>query len=283
MKSRLKNLLLETLPQNQLVSVYNSYDVIGDIAILRLTDISRKYWRVIAEAVMKVHRKVKTVLAQTSPVRGAFRLRKLAYVAGEDKTATIHKEYGCLFSVDVEKCYFSTRLLYERMRIAKLVEGGEIVVNMFAGVGSFSIVLIKHSNAKKIFSIDINPIAIHYMQENIRLNRIYGKVISILGDAKEVVENRLKYVADRVLMPLPEKAFRYLSYARLALKNKGGWIHYYDFEHANKNENPIEKVEFKIAEKLESLGVAFEIPFSRIVRTTGPNWYQVALDVVVKG
>jgi tRNA G37 N-methylase Trm5 len=68
----------------------------------------------------------------------------------------------------------------------------------------------------------------------------------------------------------------------LALKNGGGWIHYYDFEHADKNENPVEKVKLKVAEKLESLRVNFEIPFGRVVRTTGPNWHQIVLDIIVK-
>jgi len=282
LKRRLRRDLSEVLPQEELAYIYNSYDIAGDIAIIRITEMSKKFCPVIAEAIMRVHNNVKTVLAQVSPVHGDFRLRKLEYIDGEDRTATIHKESGCLFSVDVEKCYFSPRLLYERMRIAKQVRNGEIVVNMFAGVGCFSIVIAKHSNAEKVYSIDVNPATIHFMQENVRLNRVYGKVILIRGDAKEVIEKRLCRTADRILMPLPEKALEYLPYALLAVKKAGGWIHYYDFEYAKKNENPIEKVKAKVAEKLERLNVAFEIPFGRVVRTTSPNWYQIALDIKAK-
>ena len=279
MKKRLRNLLSDFLSPEELTHIYNSYNVVGDIAIIRVTERSRKYNRIIAETIMDAHKNVKTVLAQISPVSGDFRLRKLEFIAGEDKTTTIHKESGCLFSVDVEKCYFSPRLLYERARIAKQVENGEVVTNMFAGVGCFSIVIAKYSKAEKVYSIDVNHLAIQHMQENIRMNRVYGRVIPMKGDAREVIENRLCCVADRVLMPLPEKAFEYLPYAVSALKKGGGWIHYYDFEHAGKNESSVEKVKVKVAEKLESLGVAFEIPFGRIVRTTGPNWYQVVLDI----
>jgi tRNA (guanine37-N1)-methyltransferase len=91
----------------------------------------------------------------------------------------------------------------------------------------------------------------------------------------------LQRVADRVLMPLPEKALEYLPYALSALKKSGGWLHYYDFEHANKNENAIEKVKVKVAKRLKELGANFEVPFGRIVRTTGPNWYQIALDIKI--
>jgi len=282
LRRRLRKILSKVLPSDELVYVYNSYDIVGDMAILRLTNASRKYGRVIAEAVMSVHKNVRTVLAQTSSVHGDFRLRNLEYIAGENKTATVHRESGCLFSVDVKECYFSPRLLHERMRIARQVRNGEVVVNMFAGVGCFSIIVAKRSNGEKVYSIDVNPAAIEYMKENVRLNGAYGKVVPILGDAKEVIAERLQHVADRVLMPLPEKAFEYLPHALLALKKAEGWIHYYDFEHARKLENPIKKVKLKVAEKLQGLRVAFEIPFDRVVRTTGPNWYQVVLDIIVK-
>jgi tRNA (guanine37-N1)-methyltransferase len=282
MKRSLRKILAETLPSEELTYIYNSYDIVGDMAIIRLNENSRKYGKRIAEAILKVHGNVNTVLAQISPVNGEFRLRKLEHVAGENKTTTIHRESGCLFSVDVEKCYFSPRLFYERLRVAKQVKNGETVVNMFAGVGCFSIVIAKHSNAEKIYSIDINPTAVKYMQENIRLNRVYGRVIPIEGDAKEIIQKRLCRTADRVIMPLPEKAFKYLPYALLALKNRGGCIHYYDFEHASKDEDVVEKVRAKVEGKLKDLGFNFEISFGRVVRTTGPNWYQIVLDLLVE-
>ena len=279
MRKRLRKILSDFLPFDELVYVTNSYDIVGDIAILRLTGRSRKHGQIIAKAITSIHKSVETVLAQTSPVRGDFRLRKLEYIAGENKTISVHKESECLFSINVEECYFSPRLLYERMRIAKQVEKDDVIVNMFAGVGCFSIIIAKHSNVEKVYSIDINPVAVQNIQENVRLNRMYGKVIPILGDAKDVIEKKLCHVADSVLMPLPRKAFEYLPGALLALKKAGGWIHYYDFEHAKKNENPIEKVKLKVAEKLGCLGVAFEIPFGRVIRTTGPNWHQIVLDI----
>lgn len=122
------------------------------------------------------------------------------------------------------------------------------------------------------------------MKKHLReiLNRVYDKVVSILGDAKDIIEKRLCHVADRVLMPLPEKVYEYLPYALLSLKKAGGWIHYYDFEHSKKNEDPIVKIKQKVAKKLENLGADFQIPFGRVVRATGPNWYQIILDIEAK-
>jgi tRNA (guanine37-N1)-methyltransferase len=283
LKKRLKEILSESLSSEEVAQVCRSYDIVGDIAVIRLTEVSRRYCQEVAEAIMRVHQNVKTVLAQASPVRGDYRTRSLKFVAGEDKTFATHVEFGCLFSVDVSKCYFSPRLSHERMRVAKQVKHGDVVVNMFAGVGCFSLLIAKHSSASKVYSIDVNPAAFQFMQRNIRVNRAYGRIIPILGDAAEVIEAKLRHVADRVLMPLPEKALEYLPYALLALKSTGGWIHYYDFEHAKKGEDVVEKVRLKVVEKLAGLHDAFGVPFGRVVRSTGPNWYQVALDIVIKG
>jgi len=186
LKKRLREILSNTFSKETLNFIYNSYDIIGDIAIIRLTNSSEEYGKIIAATIMKVHKNIETVLAQTTSVHGDFRLRELKYVAGENKTTTVHKESGCLFLVDVEKCYFSPRLFHERLRVAKQVKHGEIVVNMFAGVGCFSIMIAVHSAAAKIYSVDINPMAIHCMQENVRLNRVYAKVIPTFGDAKKL-------------------------------------------------------------------------------------------------
>jgi tRNA (guanine37-N1)-methyltransferase len=153
---------------------------------------------------------------------------------------------------------------------------------MFAGVGCFSILIAKKVPTAKVFSIDINPVAVKFMEENIQLNRVYSTVVPLLGDSKQLIENQLQSIADRVLMPLPEKALEYLPCAISALKPLGGWIHYHTFEHAPKNEDPIETAKSKLVEKLSSLNLKFEILLMREVRRVGPNWHQIVADVYIK-
>jgi len=258
-----------------------SFDIIGDIAILKFIGGFLEDAGVIARRLLEELPNVRVVLGQVSPVSGVFRVRKLVWLAGENRFETVHREYGCLFKVDLSKCYFSPRLQFERFRIAKLVKPNEVVINMFAGVGCFSIIIAKYSSASKIYSIDLNPHAYNYMCENIRLNKVENRVVPILGDAKEIILNRLVDVANRVLMPLPEKAYEYLDYALKALKGEG-YIHYYDFVKSGKNENPIKKGVLKVSEKLKSLNVDFEIGFGRVVRSVGPRNYQIVLDIFVK-
>jgi len=278
----LRDILSNKLKPRELGLIFKSYDIIGDIAIIKVPEPLRKRKEIIAEAVLQTHKRVKTVLQQTSPISNEFRLRKLEWVVGKKKTETVYREYGCVFKVDIEKCYFSPRLSYERMRIAQRVQPGEVVVNMFAGVGCYSILIAKHAKATKIYSIDLNPDAVRYMLDNVLLNKVQNQVVVIQGDAKNVIQQTLKNMVDRVLMPLPERAYEYLDYALLALKPVGGWIHYYAFEHAKKLENPMEKAEAKVREKLRKLNIDFEVPFRRIVRDVGPNWFQVVLDIRVQ-
>jgi tRNA (guanine37-N1)-methyltransferase len=158
---------------------------------------------------MSIHRNVQAVFAQESSVKGEYRLRKLTCIGGENRTHTQHKEAGCIFSVDLASCYFSPRLQGERQRIARLIQPNEVVVNMFAGVGCFSILIAKQMPSATVYSIDINPQAFTFMQKNIQLNNVHRQVTPMLGDAKPLIENDLQAGADRVLMPLPEKALDY--------------------------------------------------------------------------
>jgi tRNA (guanine37-N1)-methyltransferase len=282
LKGNLKTVLADKLEPEQLTQIYKTYDIVGDIAVIRVPEPLRHHSKLIAEAIMSTHREVKAVWRQSSSVSGDFRLRSLEFLLGEKTTETRYKEHGCVYKIDLRKAYFSPRLSYERMRIAELIQPGEVVLNMFAGVGCYSISVAKHSEPLKVYSVDVNPSAVQYLHENIRLNRVADVVIPIQGDAKKVTEQELQNAADRVLMPLPERAYEYLDYALLALKPAGGWIHYYGFEYANKNENPVKKVETKVSEKMRRLCSNFQVEFGRIVRPIGPRWYQVVLDIHVK-
>jgi tRNA (guanine37-N1)-methyltransferase len=279
LRKRLREKLSGTLSPEELSRVYNSFDIIGDIAVFKHNNVQNA--EAIAEKIMTTHRNIKTVLTPASPITGDFRVRVLRLLAGENKTKTTHKESGCFFRVDLEKCYFSPRLSHEHLRIAKLVQIGETVVNMFAGVGCFSIIIAKTASQTKVYSIDVNPTAVQYMEENVKINEVYDSVFPIIGDAKEIIQSQLQGVADRVLMPLPEKALEYLPYALLALKKTGGWIHYYDFQHAPGKEDPVEKTKLKVAEKLDNFGISYVFVNSRVIRPTGPNWYQTVLDFQV--
>ncbi|MGQ9468628.1 MAG: class I SAM-dependent methyltransferase [Nitrososphaerales archaeon] len=277
MPKMLKKALENILTIDEINQLYSSFDIIGDIAVIKIPDalLDKKF--IIAKAIMDNMRSVKTVLRQVTPVSGDYRTRELEYILGEDKKLTLYKEHGCIFKVDLAKVYFSPRLSTERVRVARKVEHGETVVNMFAGIGSFSILIAKHQLSSIVYSIDINPDAYNLMLENIKLNKVSNRVMPLLGDARLIIEYSLKEVADRVLMPLPEKAIDYIDAALIALKPKGV-IHYYTHVHASKDEDPVEKAVREVNERWK---LNYELLEARIVREVGPRWHQVVLDLLI--
>ncbi len=272
----LKDALKNDLSGEELGEVPTSFDVVGDIAVIKIPESLLEHKELIGETLMEVQGNVNTVLRQTSPVSGELRTRDLEIIAGEEKTETTHKEYGCSFKVDLEKVYFSPRLGHERNRIAKQVEPGEVVTNMFAGVGCYSILIAVLSEPGKVYSIDKNEHAVEYMRENVRINKVGEKVIPIRGDAREVIEEHLQNEADRVLMPLPEFARDFFDSALQTLKPEGGVIHFYDYgEEPEVFEPSLDFVKNELGSRTVELGN------KRIVRSYGPDLYHIVLDLVV--
>lgn len=167
---------------------------------------------------MNVHRNVKSVFKKLGPMEGVYRTRKLKFLAGERRTVTEYRENNCRFRLDVSKVYFTPRLSFERRRIAEQVKPGEHILALFAGVGPFPIVIAKVQPHVKIHAVELNPDAFKYMQENTRLNRMQEIITPLLGDVKEIVPAKFVNSADRILMPLPKGAEKFLGEAFLAAK-----------------------------------------------------------------
>ncbi len=197
-----------------------SFDIVGDIAIVKYReDLDLEE---IAEYILKKHKNVRNVAVDYG-VQGETRVRRVELIRG-DRTETIHREFGIRIKVDISKVYFSPRLATERWRVVQDVRDGEVIYDMFAGCGPFSIMIAKYRRVK-IYASDINPYAIEYLRENIRLNKV-SNVVPILGDAREVA-GQIGEKVDRVIMNLPHSAYEFLPYAMSVLK-KGGKINYYE-------------------------------------------------------
>nr|MDO8099254.1 class I SAM-dependent methyltransferase family protein [Candidatus Njordarchaeota archaeon] len=177
------DVLRDHVDSNLLPQIKRSFDVIGDIAVIEVSQGLGSLKGLIAEAIVEVHKRVKTVLCKSGAVGGEFRVRSFEHVLGERKTQTTHREHGCRYVLDVTKAYFSPRLATEHLRVALQVAGDEVVVDMFAGIGPFSILIAKKRGAQ-VYSIDVNPDAIEYLKENCKLNGVERLVHPILGDAR---------------------------------------------------------------------------------------------------
>ncbi len=255
----------------------SSYDILGSkeksVAIIEETDNPKE----ISKDIMKEHKNVKSVLMKLSERKGTERKRDFKFILGDKNTEVIHKENYCRLKLDPQKVYFSGREGTERLRIAELIKPKESVLVMFAGIGPFSILVAKKQPAvDKIPSIEINPDAVEYMKENIRLNKVQDKVIPILGDVRKKSQEWFGK-CDRVVMPLPHDARKYLELAYKCLKPEVGVIHLYIIESENEVEKNVEKLMKNFQEKIKSK-INYKI---KKVLSYSPRTYKYCVDIQI--
>ena len=274
----LVEVLENQLPPHMLASLPRALDIVGDIAIIEIPPELKTHESLVGQAILKTHKNIRTVLAKVGAVSGTYRLREFDIIAGEHRTNTVHKEYGCKYYVDIAKTYFSPRLSHEHKRVASLVQKGETVVDLFAGVGPFSVLIAKNNEDVKVYAVDINPEAIEFLKRNIRLNRVENRVFPILGDAKQVIEDKLLGVADRVIMNLPEKAIEFVDVACRPTK-LGGTVHFYGFIRLP---DSLENMKLRFSEAVEKAGRKVDrFLFAKTIRETAPYEWQVVLDAKI--
>lgn len=247
-----------------------AYEIVGDIAIIDQyeSDAHR-----IANALIR-QKKIKTVVQAASAVTGEYRTRDFTILAGEKRTETLYRENGCRYLLDVSRVYFTPRLATERMRIANQVREKDTVVDMFAGVGPFSILIAKKIPAAHVIAIDKNPVAIEYLKENVRLNKVKNIEIKE-GDARVEIKGILD--ADHVIMNLPHSGLVFLD-AAFSVVKKGGVIHFYAITH---EDELFDGVWRKIEEKAREFNYLVILIDRRIVRPYAPYQYNICIDFQV--
>jgi len=264
LKNQLTSEELELLPAG--------FDRVGHVVIISLPQGLVHRIPDIAQALLKL-KDVRTVTLREGAIVGRHREPKLRVIAGDPSTETVHREGGCCFKLDVARVMFSPGNLYERARLPKLVEPGEVIIDFFAGIGQFSIPIAKHARPSLVYAIELNPVACGYLSENIRLNRVGHIVKPLLGDCSTVAP---RGVADRVVLGILHVTHRYLPLAVEVLKPGGGIIHYHESVPLGlRFERPIKRI----------LGVAagrgVEILGKRVVKRYAPGVDHVVIDAKV--
>jgi len=221
--------LMTILPPNKVNLVTKSFDIYGSkqkaVAVVEIPNELRDVEREIGKALMRVNKNVSSVLAKESARTGDYRIRELRLIAGDPDTEVLHRESGCVFRLDPGTVYFSPRESRERDRLAEAVGDGEEILVMFSGVGPLPIRIAKGRPTVSVTAVELNPAAHNYCIENIHLNRVSDRVQAIEGDVREVCPG-LGRTFDRVMMPLPRGAYKFLDIAVPLLKD-GGVVHLY--------------------------------------------------------
>ena len=279
-KDKLKQKLASKLTDEELSLLPRGFQSLGHIMIIKLNQKLLDKKVLIAKAALEMFPKMRSVYINLGKVSGTFREpENIKFLIGEENPIVTHREHDIIYRFDFTKIMFSQGNVNERKYLATLVKENEIVVDMFAGIGYFSLPIGKHSNPKRIYSIEMNPLSYDFLVQNIKLNHLEEKITPILGDCKEEVVklSNSGIRADRVIMgvfPAPKESIK----DALTLAKETGTIFHYEGIVDNKNYMDLYE-EFESIAENQNFGS--KLKEKRFIKSYGPRLYHTVLDIFV--
>lgn len=243
--NQIKKSLVREIPSGLISEIPDKWEKVGDVGIIKLHSDLEKYSKIIGENYAEVLQ-CKTILNDIGGITGTLREPKTEIIYGSSDTITIHKENGIRFKLDPQKIMFSSGNMDERIRMATISNEKEIVVDLFAGIGYFTLPIAVYSKPKRIFACELNPVAYDYLCENIVLNKVLNIVEPLKGDNRKVAP---KNIANRAISGYFGEIEKNLPTALNCLKDYKGIIHYHNkFSDRNVPNKPL-KILKEVAEK----------------------------------
>jgi tRNA wybutosine-synthesizing protein 2 len=273
LEEKMEDKFLEILP--------SGYQKIGDIILLSLNEKLNKFKKEIGEAVLAVTN-VRSVCVKTGGVTGELRKPQIKVIAGDKNTEVCHFENSVYFVFDIDKIMFAKGNVAERGRLPKQVKMDEVVVDMFVGIGYFSVPIAKIARPKKIYAIDLNPDSIKYLNKTLEKNKL-NNVEVFEGDSKEIVDELVAkgVKADRVLLGYLPPPVESVQYAMKIIK-KGGLIHYDDLVYSENQEKDIDKTMKMFEEEAKQAGFkGVKLVNAQRVKSYRPKVDHYVLDIRV--
>ncbi len=282
-KEKLKKQLENELLEEELNLLPSGFQSVGKTIIIKLNPRLMKQRFKIGQAYLNIFPNMRNVYLNQGAIIGKFRVpENMEYLAGEENPIVVHKENGVLYRFDITKIMFSKGNVRERKYLSTLVHPNEIIVDMFAGIGYFSLPIAVHSPVKKIYSIELNPVAFQYLKENIKLNHVEDKIIPILGDCREEVVklSNSGVRADRVIMGVFPAPRDYIEQALTLTKESGTVFHYEGVVKKDEQDYLTLYEDFK--KKASESQLKCELKEKRYVKSYGPRLCHVVLDIFIQ-
>jgi tRNA wybutosine-synthesizing protein 2 len=264
----LATLLKDQLTADELEALPRGWQIIGEVALVHIPAVLQPKKALVAKGLLRLYPRCKTVL-ETRRIAGEYRQPIVEKLAGNG-TETLHKENYVVYKLDVAKVMFSQGNFYERRRMGT-VGKNEKVVDMFAGIGYFTLPMAVHAKPEKILAIELNPLSYEYLCENVILNKVEDIVEPILGDCREKAPIGW---ADRAIMGYVGTTQEYLPWGIRALK-PGGILHYHE---TTPDRLVFDRPINNIREAAKELGRGAEILNTVKVKKYSPGVWHVVVD-----
>ncbi len=175
----------------------------------------KRFWSAVAGAVgaKRVGRK--------SEIFGAERRPNIELLLGTNDSI-VRKENGILYCYNVTKSMFSMGNVEERRRMGELDASGETVLDLYAGIGYYTLPLLVHAGAERVIACEWSDDAISALRVGLRSNGVEERCTILAGDNRS---HLLQNMSDRVIAGLLPNAWDGLPTALGALRRSGGIIH----------------------------------------------------------
>jgi len=279
--------LQNALAPDEVNALPRGFQTLQDVVILNLKPLVWPKRKLIAQAVLDMYPYIKSVWGKVfgeSKVVGQFRTPTgIEHLAGIEKSEVVAKENGVIFKHDFTKIIFSKGNITERSYLPKLVKPGEIVLDMFAGIGYFSLMIARHAAPGHVHCCEINPVSYEYLVENIRLNEVDSVVTPHFGDCAKIVPDLVKggFAADRIVMGVFPAPKAYLSVAFQAIKHGPGTVIHYEGKVSDGDTGTL-MADVEDEAKKSSLVARVTLLESRLVKNLGIRKQHGVIDVLVQ-
>ena len=271
--SKFKKILgekIDGLPKNKLNLIPSSYQIVGKILLVKLNPELKEFYSEIGKAILTIFPRLDSVFVSEG-ISGKLRKPDIIWIAGKKSTKTIVTENYCKFKIDVSEVMFSKGNQFEKRRVVSQIKKGEIVLDMFAGIGYFTIPMAKLSECEMVYAVDLNPVSIKYLTENAELNKVKDKIKIFEGDSKEVCKT-LGIKFNRISMGYFPNTYDFLEAAFFCSK-KGTIIHFHEL---SKDEG--KDIEKKLIELAKKFSTDIKILEKHCVKKYSPSKEHFVID-----
>ncbi len=256
-------------------AIPDGYQRLGRVLVVKLPEALRPHFSEIGQVYLdELH--AGAVLRRRGPIVGDWRVPDAERIAGGD-TRTEVLENGVRYAFDAARIMFSEGNRRERARVGELVEPGEVVVDLFAGIGYFALAAAREGRASLVYACEANPESYRCLEANAARNRVARRLRPLLGDNRSAGIPR--GCADRVFLGLLPSALPWVDRALELVRPEGGWLHVHSIVGARGG--IAEAVSRTVAQVVAAGGTVVEAR-GREVKPYGPGRLHAVVDVRVR-